>query len=146
MAFLFSFLAGTFAVLQSGINKNIAQLWGLSSSLLLNGLVFLVFNFLLFVFVWWQPRILPAEYALQGSLTDMKWFWILPGLFGFLLVLGLTFSMGKIGALQTFVISIAAQMLVGLAWDALMENKPVTILRLVGAVMTFAGAWVATQS
>ena len=42
-----SIMAGAFAVLQAGTNKIISQTWGFSSALLLNGIVFLVFNFLI---------------------------------------------------------------------------------------------------
>jgi hypothetical protein len=44
MAYLFSMLAGCFAVFQTGSNKIISAWWGFSSALLLNGLAFLFFN------------------------------------------------------------------------------------------------------
>lgn len=145
MAVLFAIMAGAFAVLQTGINKIMSETWGFSSALLLNGLVFLVFNFILFGLVWAQPRWFPSGYLLQGQLSDFKWLWVLPGIFGFFLVMGLTVASQKIGAVPTFVISIAAQIIVSITWDTLVDSKPVTMMKLTGAVLTFAGAFIATR-
>ena len=145
MAFIFSALAGFFAVVQAGINKIIAEEWGFSSALLLNGLVFLVFNLILFAGVWLQPKLFPEDYLLQGRFTDFKMWWLIPGLCGFLLVTGLAVSLTKIGALQAFVICIASQVLCGLAWDAMVEGKALTTARVVGALITVSGAFVASR-
>jgi bacterial/archaeal transporter family-2 protein len=145
MAVLFSILAGSFAVLQTGLNKIMSETWGFSSALLLNGIVFLVFNLILFGMVWIQPRLFPSEYLIQGQLSDFKWLWILPGLFGFLLVMGLTVASSKIGAVPTFVISIAAQIIMSIAWDSFVDSKPLTAMKVSGAILTFAGAFIATR-
>lgn len=145
IAVLFSAMAGTFAVIQSGMNKLVADHWGFSSSLLLNGVGFLFFNTILFVFVWGQPKWFAQEYLIQGQLNDFKLWWLLPGLLGFLLVMGLAVSVSRIGALQTMVISIAAQIAAGILWDLAIENRPITVMRLTGAAITFLGVLVATR-
>ncbi len=146
MAFLMSALAGCFAVIQAGTNKIISQHWGFASALLLNGTVFLVFNLILFAIIWWQPKFFPADFVIQGRLTDMKLWWVIPGLCGFMLVSGLVISISRIGALQTFVICIASQIFCGLLWDMLVEDKTVTALRLVGATFTLLGAVITAMS
>jgi len=144
MAVLLSILAGCFSVVQAGSNKMISQTWGFSSALLLNGVVFLAFNFLLFAAVWAQPKIFPGDFLMQGRLTDFKLWWIVPGICGFLLVTGLTVSISKIGALQTFVICIASQIVCGLLWDLLVDGRGLSFWRVVGAAVTLAGAVVTT--
>jgi bacterial/archaeal transporter family-2 protein len=146
MAILLSIMAGCFAVVQAGMNKVISQSWGFSSALLLNGIVFLLFNFLMFLAVWLQPKVFSSDYLLQGRLTDFRLWWIVPGICGFLLVTGLAISLSKIGALQTFVICIAAQILCGVLWDMMIEGKTLTLMRVVGAVITLVGAVVTTVS
>ncbi len=145
VAILFSVMAGVFAVIQSGLNKMISDHWGFSSALLLNGVVFLVFNFILFALVYFQPQLFTAEYRLQGQVSDFKLWWILPGICGFMLVMGLAFSLSQVGAVQTFVICIAAQIVCSLAWDAFIEGKEVATMRIVGAAVTFLGAFLATR-
>jgi transporter family-2 protein len=146
VAIVFSIMAGCFGVIQSGLNKMISDHWGFSSALLLNGLVFLVFNFLLFSVVYFQPQIFPSEYRLQGSFGDFKLWWILPGICGFMLVMGLAVSLAQVGAVQTFVICIAAQIVCSLLWDLVVEGKEVATIRLAGAAITFFGAFLATRS
>lgn len=146
MAIVFSIMAGCFGVIQSGLNKMISDHWGFSSAFLLNGLVFLVFNFLLFLVVYFQPQIFPSEYRLQGSFSDFKLWWILPGICGFMLVMGLAVSLAQVGAVQTFVICIAAQIVCSLLWDLVVEGKEVATIRLAGAAITFFGAFLATRS
>jgi uncharacterized membrane protein YdcZ (DUF606 family) len=140
MAVLLSIMAGSLAVIQAGTNKVISQSWGFSSALLLNGLVFLACNILLFSAVWWQPRLFPDDFLIQGKLTDFKMWWVIPGICGFLLVTGLVVSLNKIGAMQTFVICIASQILCGLLWDLLVEHRGLTPLRFCGAAITLVGA------
>ncbi|MBY0385997.1 DMT family transporter [bacterium] len=145
MAIVFSIMAGCFGVIQSGLNKMISDHWGFSSALLLNGLVFLVFNFLLFSVVYFQPQIFSSEYRLQGSFSDFKLWWILPGICGFMLVMGLAVSLAQVGAVQTFVICIAAQIVCSLLWDLVVEGKEIAVMRLAGAAITFFGAFLATR-
>jgi bacterial/archaeal transporter family-2 protein len=146
VAVLFSVMAGCFGVIQSGLNKMISDHWGFSSALLLNGLVFLVFNFLLFSVVYFQPQIFPSEYRIQGAAADFKLWWILPGICGFMLVMGLAVSLAQVGAVQTFVICIAAQIVCSLLWDLLVEGKEIATIRLAGTAITFLGAFLATRS
>ncbi len=145
MAIFFSIIAGCFGVLQSGLNKMISDHWGFSSALLLNGLVFLVFNLLLFSVVYFQPQIFPAEYRLQGNVGDFKLWWILPGICGFMLVMGLAVSLAQVGAVQTFTICIAAQVVCSLLWDVMIQGQAVATMRLLGAAITFLGAFLATR-
>lgn len=146
MAVVLSILAGMFAVVQAGINKMISQSWGFSSALLLNGIVFLVFNLMLFAIVWSQPRFFPGEYVIQGRLSDFRLWWIVPGLCGFMLVSSLVIAMSKIGALQTFVICIASQILCSMMWDYFVSGKELSTARLVGAAVTMAGAVITSMS
>jgi bacterial/archaeal transporter family-2 protein len=145
MAILFSVMAGMFAVIQSGLNKMISDEWGFSSALLLNGVVFLVFNLLLFSVVYFQPGIFPAEFRLQGSLSNFKLWWVLPGICGFMLVLGLAVAFSQVGAVQAIVICIAAQIICSMLWDLMVEGKEVGMARIAGTVITFVGAFIATR-
>lgn len=145
VAIFLSALAGALGVAQAGFNKVIGDSWGFSASLLLNGFVFLGCNAVLFAAVHIYPRYFSSEYLIQGSLNQFRWWWLAPGVFGFLLVLGLAYSVLKIGATQTFVISVAAQIVFGLAWDLAVEGRHVAMTRIAGASLAFVGALLATR-
>lgn len=145
VAVFLSALAGMLGVAQAGFNKVIGDSWGFSASLLLNGFVFLGCNALLFAAVHFYPKSFASEYLIQGNWQQFRWWWLAPGIFGFFLVLGLAYSVLKIGATQTFVISVAAQIVFGVLWDMGIENRPVALTRLAGAALAFGGALLATR-
>lgn len=146
LAIFFSIMAGAFGVWQAGLNKVVADSLGFTGSLLFNGCFFLIFNLIFFVFVSLKPKAVPSEFVIQWSLADFKWWWLLPGLMGFSLVMGLAVAVGRIGALQTFVISIAAQIFASIAWDMYQGDHTISKLRLAGAAVTLVGAIISTLS
>ncbi len=146
LAVLLSIMAGAFGVFQAGLNKEVAQSLGYTNSLLFNGVFFLIFNFAFFMLVFLKPHWVGQEFNLQGSLSDFKLWWLLPGLLGFSLVMGLAVSVGKIGATQTFVITIAAQIIASLLWDLFDGTFQVNKWKLIGAVITMTGAILSTLS
>ncbi len=146
LAVLLSIMAGAFGVWQAGLNKVIADSLGFTASLLFNGIFFLVFNLIFFVFVYAKPKSVPSEFTINWSFEAFKWWWLLPGFMGFALVMGLAVSVGRIGAVQTIVFSIAAQVFASIAWDAYVSDAKLTKLRLLGAIVTLIGAVLSTIS
>ena len=144
LAVFFSIMAGAFGVWQAGMNKVVADSLGFTASLLFNGVFFLVFNFAFFVYVYVRPETLPQEFTIQWALSDFKWWWVVPGFMGFALVMGLAVSVGRIGAVQTIVISIAAQVFASIAWDFYAGEVNLTKIRLAGAGITLLGAILST--
>ena len=139
-------MAGAFGVWQAGMNKVVADSLGFTASLLFNGLFFLAFNFLFFVLVFLKPQHFSQEFTIQWAFQDFKWWWVVPGFMGFALVMGLAVSVGRIGAVQTFVISIAAQIGASIAWDIWQGEHEINKLRLAGAAITLLGAILSTLS
>lgn len=146
LAVIMSIVAGAFGVWQAGMNKVVADSLGFTFSLVFNGFFFLFFNLIFFAYVLAKPGMLPAEFTVQWALNEFRWWWVVPGLMGFILVMGLAVSIGRIGAVQTFVISIAAQIFASVAWDMFAGDQEVNKMRLVGAGLTLVGAVVATLS
>lgn len=146
LAVIMSIVAGAFGVWQAGMNKVIADSLGFTFSLFFNGCFFLIFNMMFFAYVWAKPKALPPEFTIQWALTDFRWWWIVPGFMGFTLVMCLAVAVGRIGAVQTIVISIAAQVFASVAWDAYFGDHQINKIRLVGAGITLIGAVLATLS
>jgi bacterial/archaeal transporter family-2 protein len=146
LAIFLSMMAGAFGVWQAGMNKVVADSLGFTASLLFNGVFFLVFNGLFFLIVWGRPSAFPSEFAIRLAFEDFKWWWLLPGLMGFALVMGLAVSVGRIGAVQTIVISVAAQVFASIIWDMWDGDFQLNQWRLIGAGLTLVGAVIATLS
>ena len=134
IAFVVALVLGFFSVLQGGLNRRIASEIDLGRATLLNGLVFV-----LVAFVGWQ--IGSRLQWFQGSSGfPFKWWWLIPGTLGAALVLGIPFSIQRIGAVRTFVALIAAQIVFSALWDQLVEHQPVTSLRLIGGGLAILAA------
>ncbi len=146
LAVFLSILAGFFGVFQAGLNTVVADSLGYTTALVFNAFFFLFFNLLFFVFVFLKPKILPHEFTIQWAFHDFHWWWILPGFMGFALVMGLALAVGRIGATQTFIITIAAQIFASILWDFFHGDHEVNGLRLAGAAITLVGAILATLS
>jgi|GEM_PF-2689276 len=145
LAIFFAVLAGVFGVLQAGMNKEIADHLGFTASLLFNGFFFLGFNLLFFALVWIKPQAVSPDFAIHWGFSEFKWWWIVPGFLGFALVMGLAVGVSRIGATQTFVISVAAQILASIAWDIYSgSTQPITTLRIAGAGIAVIGAVLST--
>lgn len=136
---LIPILLGLGAVIQGGLNRQIADSWGLSGAVMLNNLVFLVACIVLFAATKLWPQEMPELFRDKGSFTKFQWWYWLPGIFGFALVVGIPFVIAKVGALKMFLGLIAAQLIGGLIWDALVERIGIDPQRVIGCLLAFAG-------
>ena len=82
----------------------------------------------------------------QLDASAFRGWWLVPGLVGFLIVLGLPWAVQRIGALSTFVALVGAQMLASAAWDRLAGGIPLSAPRVLGAICTVAGVVLLSRS
>ena len=136
---------GFLAVLQGGMNRVMAQSWGLPGTLLLNAIVFLsaaaVFYFSMFST--WMPQ--SASISHIQPFEKLKIWHILPGLFGFLFVLGVPLAISRVGAALTFLGLVVAQVAAGAARDIGVEHKGIGLQRVAGICIALVGVWLATR-
>jgi len=134
---------GVIAVIQVTINRQIAMRWGLAPAVLLNTAVAtLVAAAFLGLIVAFKG----GSFLLQSGAraSELRFYWFLPGVFGFLLVAGLPWAAHHVGTLRVFVGVVAAQMITSLAWDHFAESIPVTATRITGALLAIASVVLAS--
>lgn len=137
-------LVGLAVVLQGGFNRQVSAQWGLATTVLVNGIVFLVVSLLLWGVMKLRPGVLPREFLPPDDGGAVAaWRVLLPGFFGVVIVTGLPWAITRLGALGAILVLLVAQLVVSMIWDAMVEGVPVQPLRIVGAGLALAGAWLA---
>lgn len=136
-------LCGLAVVAQGGLNKRFAGQWGLLSAVLMNMVVATVATFAVFAVARSVPALWP-EAASNGARFPGFTVWhLLPGLCGVVIVVGMPWAIGRVGAVQSVLLLIAAQLATSLVWDAMVEGRPATVARVVGSAVAFTGAAIA---
>ncbi|MCB0393664.1 MAG: DMT family transporter [Bdellovibrionales bacterium] len=142
-AFYLSVVLGAVAVMQAGLNRQVSQHIGLSGAVLINTLVLLL---IAFGFLWITSRFpenFPEHFPSKG-ISLKAWWFLIPGICGFLLVAGLPFAVSKIGALTAFLCLVTGQMVTSLLWDYFVESIEFNIWRVGGALLAVVGLTVST--
>ena len=126
-------------VIQGVLNRKIGETWGLGSAVLLNALIFFILALALFLAGKWVPESLPPFLRYTDS-RDFKWWYALPGICGFLLVLGLPWSMRSLGASKSIVLLITAQVLTSVLADRFILDAEMSSVKMAGALIAMVGA------
>lgn len=128
------FSLGIIGVLQAAVNKNVAKLWGVPGAVLFNSMVLLPIALI----SWWFFGKSSADQGFDFSV--FRWWFLIPGVFGFLLVTLFPIAMTNLGALNVFVGAVAAQMLMSFIWDWKVEGVEFSWIRLSAALMSVFAA------
>jgi transporter family-2 protein len=137
-------IVGLAVVLQGGFNRQVSQQWGLATTVFVNGIVFLLVSLILWGAMKLRPGVLPREFLPPEAGGPVAvWRVILPGVFGVVIVTGLPWAIARMGALGAILVLLVTQLVVSMLWDAAVEGVPIQPMRVVGAVLALAGAWLA---
>lgn len=133
MTIWMSLFLGAVAVFQGVINRQIAAEWGLTSAILLNNAVIFLAGLLLFGLVRLYPDLFPEFFKSKFNVSQFSWYFVLPGLFGLMLVAGIPLAISQLGALNVFVGLVSAQIVVSGIWDHFVSDVPLTWSRVLAA-------------
>ena len=127
--------AGVAASMQAAINAGLSKSAGLGPALVVNTVIVLIGAMGL-----WAAMGARTTFFTVGA----SWKLSLGGLFGFVIIASLTIAFPKIGAAYAVALMVGGQCLAGLVVDHFglmgMPRDPLTIQRVIGAVLVAAGA------
>lgn len=141
---LAAFAIGLITVLQSGLHKNMLMGNGILPVVALNAVIAFIISMLLFFAQKYAWITLPESFSSHGVFQIKKWWYLIPGICGFLIVIGFPLAISYMGAAQVFIIAIAGQCVGSLLWDVFIEQNSPTLLKSVGVLFTLVGAFLTT--
>ena len=138
-------LLGIAAVVQGGLNSRIVDRLGISLMTVLNSATLVATSFIIYGLFKLTSEPVPEDLALPDGPPSILWWYLVPGVLGYMLVAGIPWTIGHMGATKTFLILIAMQLVASVAWDHFFEDTPVNAIRILGVIVAFSGAFLATR-
>lgn len=142
IAIIVPLFIGCIGILQGALNRVMTNDIGLTWMALLGNVVTLLVCVAFYFFVKANPEIFPDFVRLKDF--QFKWWYVIPGIFGFLFVVGLPLGIYQVGAVKTTVGLIAAQMVTSVLWDVFIENIPLTMTKGFGILMAIGSVLLIT--
>lgn len=137
---------GVTVLTQGILNRQFGAAWGLSTAVLINAAVFFVLSALFFIIAKLWPHLLPEFLRFRDPGTGFQWAFLIPGVCGFILVLGLPWALHNIGPSKSFLLLITSQILSSLVADQWIYAQPVSAMKWVGGFITVIGAAVVVMN
>lgn len=138
---LIPMVLGLTVVTQGAINRRVGADFGLSSAVFLNAFLFFVLSGILLLWAKLAPHQVPEYWRIKDlNMDQARWWYLIPGLCGFLLVLGVPMSLQANGPSKTFILLIASQVVVSLLFEIFIFSTPISNMKLIGALLAAIGA------
>ncbi len=141
---ILTFLLGGAAVLQGGLNRHVMGAWGLSGAILFNTVVLFSIALIFAAVAHYYPQLVPEGSSLKAN--DFKWWFVIPGMCGFLLVAMIPLAIPKIGASGVFLSIVVGQLFFSLLWDIKVEQIAIEPQRVVGILLALVGVVLSFRS
>lgn len=131
---------GAFVVIQAGINKSIGERASFHLAVLLNAFILFVLSIIYYCTMSFLQNGELSLKSLQENLKEMNSLWLLPGIFGFSLVLGGAISVKTLGAQHTFILIIVSQLVTSFLWDCFVLHVEFSWTKVIGVLLAFLSA------
>jgi transporter family-2 protein len=143
---LLPLLIGCFGILQGTINRQVATTIGMAQAALITNVGTVIICIGFYFFTKYFAHLFPDLFHIKAPITTYKWWYILPPIFGFLIVAGIPFAIDKLGAVKVTVGLIAAQMVTSILWDIMVEGISLNIMKIIGIIFAFLSVTFITLS
>ena len=137
---------GAVGILQGAINRQVANNVGVTHATLISNFVTLLISIAFYYMVKLSADNYPEYFQLKLPLTTYKWWYIIPPIFGFLIVTGMPLAIYKLGAVKVTVGLIAAQMVTSVMWDFFVDGIGLNMMKVAGIIFSFLSVALITLS
>lgn len=134
---LLPIILGCVGILQGAVNGQISSTIGVAQATLITNIGTVIICVAFYFLVRSYAHLFPDFFQIKAPLTTYKWWYVIPPIFGFIIVAGMPLAIAKLGAVKVTVGLIAAQMITSVLWDLLVEGISLNVMKLVGIVFAF---------
>lgn len=133
---LIPIVVGISGILQGGLIRNMSGTLGLAHSLLIGNVLVVVYSLIFYFGAVKFPEFFPDFFAVRAPLSTFKWWYVLPSIFGFIIISGFPFGISKLGAVKVTVLIVVAQMITSITWDLMVDKVPMNIMKSLGLLFS----------
>ena len=137
LIYLLPIIIGMAGILQGGLNKEMSLKIGVGQTVLVGQPLTFIFGVLFYLVVKFFPGLFSPIYHLKAPLMTWKWWFIIPGFLGLLIVSLFPEAIHELGAVKTTVLIVAAQVIFSVFWDMTVEKLPISTFKWLGMVFAF---------
>jgi transporter family-2 protein len=134
---LLPLIIGCCGILQGAFNRQVSTIIGVGQATLITNIGTFIIATCFYFFVKSYSHLFPDFFQIKAPITTYRWWFILPPIFGFLIIAGIPFAIAKLGAVKVTVGLIAAQMITSIAWDIVVEGLTLNLMTVIGIVFAF---------
>lgn len=129
------FALGAIGLLQGALNRKIASHLGVTQTTLITNLGTVTLCLIAYFSARNFPEYLHPMFQIKMPITTYKWWYVIPPVFGFLIISGMPYAISEFGAVKVTVGLIAAQMVVSVLWDLFVEGIGLNTFKIIGITM-----------
>jgi uncharacterized membrane protein YdcZ (DUF606 family) len=132
-------MTGISIIFQAGFNRQLASHVDLLTTVLINAVVFLIVSYVVWFIV--RKNWIQVPESLQvKELNSFPLWYLVPGLFGIIIVFCMPLALQSLPAATAFGVSIATQLIMSVIWDFLTLGVWPTIQKVAGILLLFLGS------
>ena len=140
LAVFIPFILGVVGILQGAFYRKISDTLGLTHAVLIGNSFAMLLTIPIVFLIFKNPEWVPEFFHFKSPLPPFRWWYLIPGFFGILIVFGLPLAIAKVGAVKSTVMIIVAQILTSVLWDIFVEKIPLQTSKTIGMVLALASA------
>lgn len=130
--FLIPLAIGISGILQGALNLKMSDSLGLVHSLLIGNFLVLVYTVIIYFFVVKSPESVPDFFRIKAPITSFKWWYVIPSVFGLMIISGIPIGIYRLGAVKVTVLIVVAQMVTSISWDIFVDKIPMNTMKVLG--------------
>lgn len=137
-------LLGVTVLCQAILNRQFSESLGLATAVMINATVFFIASALLWISTRMMPELFPEFLKPGAAPLDATLTLVVPGLCGFLLVLGAPWALQKVGPSKTFVLLVGSQIIASVLADRFVFGLELDWTKWLGSAIVLLGVLLVT--